>query len=621
MMHEHIKSPLNHHLQTINYDSGTKSTKGASKMRRDSINHEINKLRDLLPIPASARQRLSQLQLMALILVYVRKTNYFEKLYKSLGLGPKEKHEATNFGFAKALDGFLLMITQTGRILYISENAAEYLGHSMEDLLIHGDSIYDIVDKQDHPTLHLHLAREGDDESELPKSSLKAKQQIFLCRINVSRNARRQMRFGDQKVILVKGHFYSDLPLCSRDEPVFVAHCSPLAMPENREIVVQGATNVFTTVHQLDMKTLEVDDNGERHLGYRRGELLGVSFYHLLHPDSMRELQAKHRLVTGAESDKSSILLLRLQKEDGSFLWTHSVLQLRDAVEESATPVIILTNQILTSEEAAVMRANSWLYHYYMVQSRLQYGLAYGAHSPAALSSLYYPHVQASPWEAHSPYLAAAPSAAHIYPTPSLASSYPHASPYLYPPHTAPPHHHHHHYSLGVSDHAVQPDKEPVANAPLDFSSPPSSRGVESGSGGRGGAGDFSSQQSSPSLRSDTSSSPVYQPPHSESLYGPEVGLLSAPRHASHINSEQYKTRPPLPDPPGGHPGPPSLHRGHQPPPGLGLWPDLTIAQFDRFKCEEGEVGVQYSKRVKKEVVTGPSSSSEWRFLPILSPF
>ena len=76
----------------------------------------------------------------------------------------------------QALDGFLLMITQvlkhhskplchfiiisqinhnqkstktitkhdnvqTGRILYISENAAEYLGHSMEDLLIHGDRL------------------------------------------------------------------------------------------------------------------------------------------------------------------------------------------------------------------------------------------------------------------------------------------------------------------------------------------------------------------------------------------------------------------------------------------------------------------------------------------------
>ena len=36
--------------------------------------------------------------------------------------------------------------------------------------------------------------------------------------------------------------------------------------------------------------------SGERHLGYRRHSLVGVSFYHLLHPDSMRELQAKHRL-------------------------------------------------------------------------------------------------------------------------------------------------------------------------------------------------------------------------------------------------------------------------------------------------------------------------------------
>ena len=68
------------------------------------------------------------------------------------------------------------------------------------------------------------------------------------------------MRFGDQKVILVKGHFYSSLPLCSRDEPVFVAHCSPLTMPENRDIVVQGTTNVFTTGHSLDMKTIELDN-------------------------------------------------------------------------------------------------------------------------------------------------------------------------------------------------------------------------------------------------------------------------------------------------------------------------------------------------------------------------
>ena len=57
-------------------------------MRRDMINSEIAKLRDLLPLPSSTRQRVSVLQLMALISVYVRKANYFEQGVKSLSRGP-----------------------------------------------------------------------------------------------------------------------------------------------------------------------------------------------------------------------------------------------------------------------------------------------------------------------------------------------------------------------------------------------------------------------------------------------------------------------------------------------------------------------------------------------------
>ena len=38
------------------------------------------------------------------------------------------------------------------------------------------------------------------------------------------------------------------------------------------------------------------------------------------------------------------------------------------------------------------MRANSWLYHYYMVQSRLQYNLAYGG-QPASIAAALYPQM------------------------------------------------------------------------------------------------------------------------------------------------------------------------------------------------------------------------------------
>ncbi|XP_041982699.1 uncharacterized protein LOC121735804 isoform X2 [Aricia agestis] len=347
------------------FDQG-KSTKGASKLRRDLINAEIANLRDLLPLPPSTRQRLSQLQLMALVCVYVRKSNYFQQVFKRFEIS-QQSSSAPNFGFSKALNGFLMMMTQNGKLLYISDNAAEYLGHSMEDLLIHGDSVYDVIDKQDQAAVRAELARAAD-----------AEDRVFLCRMNVARNARRQMRFGDQKVVLVRGHYVSYLPLCSRNEPVFLAACTPLAMPETRECVVHGATNVFTTVHAMDMKILHIDSN-EWHLGWDRAALHGVSWYHLLHPDCCKEAQTKHRLITQSEQERSCIALLRLQRRCGQFMWVHAVLQLKDNLENSQRPVIVCTNQVLSEQEAAVMKANPWLYHYYAVQSKLHYGLAYEA--------------------------------------------------------------------------------------------------------------------------------------------------------------------------------------------------------------------------------------------------
>ena len=104
------------------------------------------------------------------------------------------------FSPAQALNGFMMMITQTGKLLFITENASEYLGHSMEDLLIHGDSIYDIIDKQDHSVVQAELLRGQELVSPEEITAEKPEDRIFLCRMNVSRNARRQMRFGDQKV-------------------------------------------------------------------------------------------------------------------------------------------------------------------------------------------------------------------------------------------------------------------------------------------------------------------------------------------------------------------------------------------------------------------------------------
>ncbi|KAJ8985853.1 hypothetical protein NQ317_006225 [Molorchus minor] len=61
-------------------------------------------------------------------------------------------------------------------------------------------------------------------------------------------------------VVLIQGKYLSFLPLCSRNEPVFLATCTPVAMPETRECVVQGATNVFTSIHSMDMRFIHIDN-------------------------------------------------------------------------------------------------------------------------------------------------------------------------------------------------------------------------------------------------------------------------------------------------------------------------------------------------------------------------
>ena len=59
--------------------------------------------------------------------------------------------------------------------------------------MIHGDSVFDIIDKQDHAAVQGEMLRAAQGTSQ-------EEDRLFICRMNVSRNARRQMRFGDQKV-------------------------------------------------------------------------------------------------------------------------------------------------------------------------------------------------------------------------------------------------------------------------------------------------------------------------------------------------------------------------------------------------------------------------------------
>lgn len=67
--------------------------------------------------------------------------------------------------------------------------------------------------------------------------------------------------------------------------------------------------------------------------------------------ESSTSLRSNNELVfvavTQSEQDRSCILLVRLQKRTGDWLWVHCVLQVKENMENSQQPVIVCTNQVL----------------------------------------------------------------------------------------------------------------------------------------------------------------------------------------------------------------------------------------------------------------------------------
>uniref|UniRef100_A0A4W5JEQ2 BHLH domain-containing protein n=1 Tax=Hucho hucho TaxID=62062 RepID=A0A4W5JEQ2_9TELE len=86
---ERCSSPRSSHLFTRETETRLglckrfRSTKGASKARRDQINSEIRNMRTLLPIPQEDQDRLSYLHSMAVITAYIRKSFLYKGEYKT----------------------------------------------------------------------------------------------------------------------------------------------------------------------------------------------------------------------------------------------------------------------------------------------------------------------------------------------------------------------------------------------------------------------------------------------------------------------------------------------------------------------------------------------------------
>ncbi|CAL9688140.1 unnamed protein product [Knipowitschia caucasica] len=346
----HVSTPCASHHQSEDQRAASlcrrfRSTKGASKARRDQINNEIRIMRGLLPITSEDQERLSYLHSMAAICAYIKKSVILK------GLTSKEESNCSvpSDAFLQALHGFILVSTAQGRLVCLSENVEEYLGISMVDVL-QGDSLLDMVERSDVEVV----------KSNLDFDSNLSPERTFVCSMQTSKAFKLQN--GASGAMLVRGRFQffpSDSPSSSSSsssfsssssgpvtEPLFVALCTPTV---NQLRPGSSVHPSFCSLHGLDMSFSHVSDCVLYHLGFSSEEITLTSWYSLIHPDDLSPAAESHRTLVQADSGFQLQMVLRLQCKDLSWTWIY----IRASKEAQS---IRCTNFIISETEARFLQ-------------------------------------------------------------------------------------------------------------------------------------------------------------------------------------------------------------------------------------------------------------------------
>ncbi|NXL96037.1 NPAS4 protein, partial [Alectura lathami] len=256
-----------------------RSTRSASKARRDQINAELQVLRSLLPISAREKERLSYLHTMALVCLQLRGAHLFPPA-SAPPTGPVLAAELLSL-----LPGFVLVLSAGGKLVYISENVSQILGLSMVELLAQGDTVFDILD--------------GRAQEDVRKKLLLAQEQpgreiTFVSEMRTSKAFR--LQHGGNRAVAVRGRFVAPHWPASPSATAFLALCTPVAQLDT-DGDAGPQDSLFQSTHAMDMRFIDVTESVVYHLGYLREELIGQSWYSLLHPEDADLAAVQHRAV------------------------------------------------------------------------------------------------------------------------------------------------------------------------------------------------------------------------------------------------------------------------------------------------------------------------------------
>uniref|UniRef100_A0A8C2FQJ1 Hypoxia-inducible factor 1-alpha n=1 Tax=Cyprinus carpio TaxID=7962 RepID=A0A8C2FQJ1_CYPCA len=336
-------------IKILSSERRKEKSRDAARCRRGKESEVFYDMARELPLPHSVTSNLDKASVMRLALSYLR----LRKLLNTDVLNVESELDSQwNSSYLKALDGFLMVLSADGDIVYLSENVSKCLGLPQIDLT--GYSVFEFTHPCDHEELREMLAyRTG--------LSKKAKEQhtnrSFLLRMKctlTSRGRTVNVRSASWKVLRCSGHIHTtdgikkgvceEKNVCST---YLVLICESIPHPANIEAPLDSRT--FLSRHTLDMRFTYCDERITELLGFEPVDLLQHSvyeYYHALDSDHMTKthhnLFVKGQVCTGQ---------YRLLAKAGGFAWAETQATVIYNSKNSQPQCVVCVNYILSGIE------------------------------------------------------------------------------------------------------------------------------------------------------------------------------------------------------------------------------------------------------------------------------
>lgn len=322
----------------------------AEKMRRDKLNMHISDLASIVPMVATATKRVDKTSVLRLSAAYLR-------IHQNLMNGADEKyiwqpcflHDINLSGLLlEAVNGFLLVVTLSGKIIYVSEGIDKLLGHSPVDVL--GHSLYTIIHPDDCSSL----------KKQLQSADFSDQRRSFWCHMTEKSLSRNDC--GRYSLVHVIGHVRTSDMSGPDDEDyelgihenLLIAIVKVIRSQPIAEISwLDGCHDEYITQHSMDGRIVCADHRISIVAGYLPDEVVGKSAYEFMYPKDRLLSVFAHRLFLtdphSSEAGGTAVYRLVTRSNSLIFLKTQGIFQISSSTGKAEGFICI--NRILNERD------------------------------------------------------------------------------------------------------------------------------------------------------------------------------------------------------------------------------------------------------------------------------